>query len=82
LGGEGEVPDVINQQRPSVLSPLWASSLTGVSLQQLAAQGHDFLICRNTHLPIHDDSVDVVITNSVPIDIVVFGEPGIQSSEI
>jgi hypothetical protein len=82
LGGEGEEPGVINQQRPSVLSPLWVSSRAGISLEQLATQGHDFLICRNTLLPIHDDSVDVVFTNSVPIDIVVFGEPGVQSSEI
>ena len=34
------------------------------------------------HLPINDDSVDLVITNSVPVDIVSLGQPGVQSSEI
>lgn len=82
LGGEGEVPDVVNQQRPETLSPNWASSLTGDTLEQLALQGHDFLICANTDLPINDDSVDLVITNSVPIDTVSLGQPGVQSSEI
>lgn len=81
LGGEGEVPGVVNQQRPAVLSPGWGASRTNATLEQLAL-GSDFLICPNTHLPIHDDSVDLVITNSVPIDVVFLGEPGIQSSEI
>jgi hypothetical protein len=82
LGGEGEVPGVVNQQRRAVLSAGWASSLAGDTLAQLAAQGHDFLICENTSLPINDDSVNLVITNSVPIDVVSLGEPGVQSSEI
>jgi hypothetical protein len=82
LGGEGEVPGVINQQRPAALSLGWGACLTGETLEQLALKGHDFLICPNTALPINDDSVDIVITNSVPIDTVVLGQDGIQSSEI
>lgn len=82
LGGEGEVPGVVNQQRPAALSPTWGSCVAGVTLEQLALQGHDFLICPNTALPINDDSVDRVITNSVPIDTVLLGQPGIQSSEV
>jgi hypothetical protein len=82
LGGEGEEPATINQQRPAVLSVGWASCRQGVSLEQLATQGHDFLICPNVLLPIADDSIDLVITNSVPIDSVMFGEPTVQSSEI
>jgi hypothetical protein len=82
LGGEGEVPDVVNQQRPATLSPAWTACMTGETLEQLATKGHDFLICENTDLPLHDDSVDLVITNSVPIDIPALGQPGVQSSEI
>jgi hypothetical protein len=72
----------VNQQRPVALSPTWASSLSGDTLEQLAIKGHDFLICPNTQLPINDDSVDLVITNSVPVDTVTLGQPGVQSSEI
>lgn len=82
LGGEGEVPDAVNQQRPAALSLAWASCITGETLEQLARRGLSFLICDNTRLPINDDSVDLIVTNSVPIDIVSLGEPGIQSSEI
>jgi hypothetical protein len=82
LGGEGEEPAIINQQRTAALSVNWASCVLGVSLEELAIQGHDFLICPNTALPIADDSIDLVITNSVPIDSVMFGEPTVQSSEI
>ncbi len=82
LGGEGEVPNVVNQQRAAALSSSWASCVAGDTLEQLALKGHDFLICDNTSLPINDDSVDLVITNSVPIDVASLGQPGIQSSEI
>ena len=82
LGGEGEVPAVINQQRPAALSANWGSCVVGLTLEQLALLGNDFLICPNVPLPINDDSVDLVITNSVPIDIVCLGQPGVQSSEI
>ena len=82
LGGEGEVAGVVNQQRPAALSSTWASCGAGDTIEQLALNGHDFLICRNTSLPINNDSVDRVITNSVPIDMVSLGQPGVQSSEI
>ena len=42
LGGEGEVPGVVNQQRPAALSPGWGASRTGDTLEQLALKGHDF----------------------------------------
>ena len=54
----------------------------GLSIEQLAGQGHDFLICPNQALPIGDDSIELVVTNSVPIDSIMFGELTIQSSEI
>lgn len=82
LGGGGEVADVVNQQYPAALSSSWAACVTGETLEQLARKGHDFLICANTDLPINDDSVDLVITNSVPIDTRSLGQPGVQSSEI
>ena len=46
------------------------------------AQTHDFLICKNDALPIADNSIDRVYTNSVPIDQIILGEPGVQSTEI
>ncbi len=73
LGGEGEVAGVVNQQRSVALAPGWGASLTGETLEQLALKGHDFLICPNTHLPINNDSVELFITNSVPIDVVLRG---------
>ena len=81
LGGEGEEPGILNQQRPATVGSAWLSSNTGVTLAELA-QTNDFLICKNNALPIADDSIDRVYTNSVPIDLIVLGEPGIQSTEI
>jgi hypothetical protein len=82
LGGEGEVPGVINQQGPWVLGPTWRSSRDGKTLQELLADGHVFVIADNLHLPFPDDSVDEVLTNSVPIDTIGQHGPGVQSSEI
>lgn len=64
------------------LSAAWGASWTGDTLEQLVLRGHDFLICPNTRLPINDDSVDLVITNSVPIDRVVLGDPRIESGQV
>jgi hypothetical protein len=82
LGGEGEVPGVINQQGPWVLDPGWRSSKEGKTLQELVAEGHQFVIADNKRLPFASDSVDEVITNSVPIDVDTWLGPGVQSSEI
>jgi hypothetical protein len=82
LGGEGEIPGVINQQGPWVLQPGWACSRDGRTLQELVTDGHVFLICPNTPLPFPDDSVDRVYTESVPIDATTWLGPGVQSSEI
>ena len=83
LGGEGEVPGVINQQGPwVVLDPNWFSSRAGRPFAALVADGHVFLIAPNDALPFPDGSVDEVITNSVPLDTVTPLGPGVQSSEI
>src|SRR5262245_15741429 len=82
LGGEGEVPGGINQQGPWALDPSWRSSQEGKTLQELQAEGHQFVIADNTHLPFADGSVDEVITNSVPIDITTHLGPGVQTSEV
>ena len=82
LGGEGEEPDALNQQPPIALSVTWACSRTGETFEQLATRGFDFLICANTSVAINDESMDLVITNSVPIDGIHFGGPGIQTSEV
>jgi ubiquinone/menaquinone biosynthesis C-methylase UbiE len=83
LGGEGEIPDVINQQGPWVLtSPSWFASRTAETFQQLVAKGDAYLICSNLALPFPDNSVDLVYTNGVPIGINSTLGPGVQSSEI
>jgi SAM-dependent methyltransferase len=82
LGGEGEIPGVINQLRTWVLTPGWTTSQTRETLPQLAAAGHVFLICPNLPLPFPDNSVDLAYTNSVPIDRNTHLGPGVQSSEI
>lgn len=82
LGGEGEVPGVLNQQPPWVQTdPNWYSPY-GETLQQLQAKGFQFVFWPNDNLPIPDDSVDVVYTNGVPLDFVTHKGPGVQSTEI
>jgi hypothetical protein len=82
LGGEGEIPRVLNQQRAAVLSGNWASCHRGETLQQLGHAKHNFLICDNASLAIQDSSVRAVITNNVPLDKDVLGEAGISTREI
>jgi hypothetical protein len=83
LGGEGEVPGVLNQNIPRVAEPGWVSSRKRLSLWQLVSAGHQFLICVNTNLPIADASVDEVITRSIPkVDTVTHLGPSVQRSEI
>jgi hypothetical protein len=82
LGGEGEVAGALNQQGPWALQSGWASSRTGQPLDQLAAAGHEFLICDNLTIPLPDDCADEVLTNSVPVDTTTWLGPGVQSSEI
>lgn len=82
LGGEGELPGVINQQGPWVLDPNWRSSQLGKTFRELVDEGHDFLICSNLALPFPDGAVDTVFTNGVPIDLNTPLGPGVQSSEI
>lgn len=82
LGGEGEVPGVINQQGAWVIDdPNWRSAF-GLSFAELVATGHVFLICPNDSLPFPDNAIDQVLTNNVPIDRVTPLGMGVQSSEI
>jgi hypothetical protein len=82
LGGEGEIPGVLNQQGPWALLPSWFSAREGKTLRELQADGHRVIICHNTNLPFPDNWFDVVYTNSVPLDTVSRFGPGVQSSEI
>ena len=82
LGGEGEVPDAVNQQGPWVFTSRWRSSLEGKTFDELLRDGHQFLICPNTAIERSDNSVDVVYTNGVPVDRTSTYGPGVQSSEI
>src|ERR1700740_1625403 len=82
LGGEGEVPGALNQQGPWVLKPTWGSSHAGMTLSQLVAAGHEFLICDNLSVPLPDGCADEVLTNSVPVDVNTWLGPGVQSSEV
>jgi len=80
LGGEGEEPDVINQQPEWVTSsPQWLQ--VGSHLAPLIAAGEPFLFCRNTDLPFPDGNIDLIISNNVPIDVDTWLGPGVQSSE-
>lgn len=82
LGGEGEVPESINQQPP------WQDlnsiiSRNGLPYRTLSAVGVPFLFCENTSLCFPDSTVDSVITNGVPIDRgMTWLGPSIPSSEI
>jgi hypothetical protein len=82
LGGEGEVTGALNQQGPWVLGPTWRSSRAGLTLGQLIAAGHEFLICDNLSVPLPDSCVDELFTNGVPVDKITSLGPGVQSSEI
>ena len=81
LGGEGEVPGVLNQQPPQATRAGW-HSVYGKTLAELVAAGHAFLICPNNAIALPDESVDTVYTNNVPVDQVSTLGPGVQSSEI
>lgn len=81
LGGEGEVPGVLNQQPPWALGPNWFSAY-GQTMAELRAAGIPFIYCPNDRLAFNDGSVDVVYTNSVPINKSTPDGPGVQSSEI
>jgi RHS repeat-associated protein len=82
LGGEGEVPRAINFQGPWITDPAWRSSQTSQTLDALRSAGHRFVIASNDRLPIASSSVNVVYTNSVPLDVATFLGPGVQTSEI
>ncbi len=80
LGGEGEVAGALNQQPP------WFVTASGAVNQQhflgLVAAGENYLICPNEALALPDECADVVHTNNVPLDVVTWREPGVQTSEI
>ncbi len=82
LGGEGEEPDCINQQPPWVdLS--WIIARNALPLSTLTQSGVPLLFCQNTCLCFPDSTVDLVITNGVPVDIgVTWLGPSIPSGEI
>jgi hypothetical protein len=84
LGGEGEVPGVLNQQgRWVVVQPGWRSSQANQSFEDLVRAGHQFLIADNISLPLPDDSFDQVLTNNLPpVDSVTWLGPTVQTSEI
>jgi ubiquinone/menaquinone biosynthesis C-methylase UbiE len=44
--------------------------------------GDPYVVADNTALPFADESVDQVVTNSVPIDVDTPMGPGIQSNEV
>lgn len=84
LGGEGEVPGVLNQQgRWVVLDPLYRSSRKVLTFAQMVAAGDEYLIADNTALPLPDECCDEVITNDCPPpDTVTYLGPTVQSSEV
>jgi hypothetical protein len=81
LGGEGEEPDVINQQPEWVTGPHHWNAV-GSQIGPLIAAGDAFLFCPNRELPFPDGTVDVVFSNNVPLDVTTWLGPGVQSSEV
>lgn len=82
LGGEGEVPGVLNQQPPLALRPSWRSQ-SRETIAQLVARGIPIVIAPNDRLPFADASVDIVFTNGVPIDTThPYYGIGVQTSEV
>ncbi len=67
LGGEGEIPGILNQQPLEAAGPNWYSIGTR-TLIELIRDGHQFLICPNTVLALPDECVDKVYTRNVPVD--------------
>ena len=83
LGGEGEVPGILNQQGRWVLTRQWRSSATSLTFKQLVDGGHSFLICDNLDLPLPDGCCDEVITNNLPpFDSVTHWVPTSQTREV
>ena len=85
IGGEGEVPGAVNVQPPFALRPNWRSTTVGnpgKTVAELEAEGHRFVIAPNDALPFADGSVDVVHSNSVPVDVTTWKGPGVQSADV
>lgn len=82
LGGEGEFFNFVNQQPPAALHPEWTSCRNGLRLHVLAERGHQFLVCPNDRLCVPDASVDIVLTNNVPVDGMSWLGPCVQTAEI
>jgi RHS repeat-associated protein len=83
VGGEGEVPGVVNVNTPWILDPNFRSAGGSFTLTELQVQGAQFVIYQpGSPLPYGTGTVDQVITNGVPIDLDYLGQPGINSAEI
>lgn len=73
---------MVNQQGPWIFDPAWRSSRESKTLAELLADGVQFVVGDNLRLPFASDFFDEVITNNVPVDILSYHGPGIQSSEV
>jgi len=81
LGGEGEIPGVLNQQPMGSAKANWMAG-SKKSLVELIADGHQFMICPNEALALPNGCVDVVYTNHVPVDKNSTLGLGVQTSEV
>jgi hypothetical protein len=83
LGGEGEIPDVLNQQPAWAVEATWRTSqLPARDLRDCVRGGLRVLLCPNDDIPLPDECADEILTNSVPIDIATWLGAGISSTEI
>ena len=83
LGGEGEIPYVLNQQPKWVETDFyWKSSRNGKTISELVADGLKFVFCSNDQLCFPDESVNVIYTNSVKIGGHSYLGPWVPESEI
>jgi hypothetical protein len=81
LGGEGEWAGAVNVQPGFVLD--WGGTMSsGQTVNELQAAGNQVVIANNLTLPFADGSVDIVVTNNVPLNINTGYGPGIPTSEI
>lgn len=81
LGGEGEVPDCINQQPPWV-DLTWPIARNGLPLSTLTTARIPLLFCDNECLCFPDSTIDNVFTNGVPVDQPTWWGPSVTSKEI
>ena len=82
LGGEGEVPGVLNQQDGVCVERYWHVARTRETFAEAVRRGLPFLICPNDALTLPDGCADAVVSSDVPIGKTGLGRSGIVKAEV